>query len=158
MEAQNNPNSSSGSGERGKSLLRHQLSSAVSFVNHGSLVNMMYSQDDEEGEDDVNVDMRGMLEVEKKNKWGSRKWKEYWVVLQESTGTLSWFTSKRSDAKCLGSVELAGVNVEECPTKKRIYKKGKGTTLKDAETCCFKVDITGEERNMISGKYGNPVL
>ena len=67
MEAQNNPNSSSGSGERGKSLLRHQLSSAVSFVNHGSLVNMMYSQDDEEGEDDVNVDMRGMLEVEKKS-------------------------------------------------------------------------------------------
>ena len=158
METQNNPKSSSGSGEREKSLLRHQLSSAVSFVNHGSLVNMMYSQDDEEGEDDVNVDMRGMLEVEKKNKWGSRKWKEYWVVLQESTGTLSWFSSKRSDAKCLGSVELAGVNVEECPTKKRIYKKGKGTTLKDAETCCFKVDITGEERNMISGKYGNPVL
>ena len=120
METQNNPKSSSGSGEREKSLLRHQLSSAVSFVNHGSLVNMMYSQDDEEGEDDVNVDMRGMLEVEKKNKWGSRKWKEYWVVLQESTGTLSWFSSKRSDAKCLGSVELAGVNVEECPTKKRI--------------------------------------
>ena len=109
-------------------------------------------------EEIMDLSMSGMLEVEKKNKWGKRKWKEYWVVLEERLGTLSWYSSKRSDAKCLGCIELASVDVEECPTKKRIYKKGKGTTLKDAETCCFKVNITGEERNRISGKYGNAIV
>ena len=139
--------------KKSRAILRHQ-SSVMSFIHHGSVPDM----DGDDGED-LNIEMSGLLEVEKSSKWGGRKkWKEYWAVLEESTGTLSWFSSKRTDAKCLGCVELAGVDVCEYPNKSRAYKKGKGTTLKDAETVCFKVDITSEERNLIKGKHGNSVL
>jgi hypothetical protein len=158
-ETKSSKSSSKGKKKDSKStraILRHQ-SSVMSFVHHGSMMQDA-DGDMDGGDEDLNIEMSGLLEVEK-GKWGGRKkWKEYWAVLEESTGTLSWFSSKRTDAKCLGCVELAGVDVCEYPSKYRSYKKGKGTTLKDANTVCFKVDITGDERNLIKGKHGNSVL
>ena len=143
---------------RGKGGLSNNVNNSTkSFVHQGSMFDFDEG-DSNGGVEDLDLSMSGMLEIEKKTRFGAKKWKSYWVVLEENTGTLSWFKSKRMSDKCLGSIELASVDVEECPMKKRIYKKGKGTTLKDAETCCFKVNIESEPRNMIKGKYGAAIL
>ena len=103
----------------------------------------LYGIDDVDNEDDLDIEKSGWLEFEKKKStFGRAKWRgPFWFVLQEVTGKLSWYDSKRSDAKLLGQHDLAGVNVEFCPAKNRTYKQGKGSTLKDVETCCFSVQI-----------------
>lgn len=63
----------------------------------------------------VDLSMSGMLEIEKKTRFGAKKWKSYWVVLEENTGTLSWFKSKRMSDKCLGSIELPAIP-KACPS------------------------------------------
>ena len=66
------------------------------------------------------------------------------VCAQEVTGKLSWYDSKRSDAKLLGQQDLAGANVEFV-LQKIAHTNRKGSTLKDVETCCFSVEIHNVE-------------